>query len=291
MAHQRIIVLGATGQLGTDLVDVLRGDDQFEVVPLSHSDCDCTDASKIAQVIGSLHPDVVMNCAAYVRVDDCEEHASEAFNTNAIGALNIARACAAANALCVYISTDYVFDGTKATPYAESDLPNPINIYGASKLAGEYLTRQAARRWLMVRTASLFGKTGARGKGGNFVETIIRKAKAGEPIRVINNITMSPTYSRDAAGGLAALLRNRATGLFHLVNQGACTWYEFAKTISDVVELGNPVHPVSSNEFPAQALRPQNSALITEQTSVQLRPWKDALKAYLLEKGHLRYSS
>jgi dTDP-4-dehydrorhamnose reductase len=291
MAHQRIIVLGATGQLGTDLVEVLSHEGNFEVFPISHQDADCTDPKTVRRTLTQVRPDIVVNCAAFVRVDECEERVGDAFAVNAVGAYNVAKACAEIEALCVYVSTDYVFDGAKNNAYAESDTPNPINVYGASKLAGEYLTRQAARRWLMVRTASLFGKTGARGKGGNFVETIIRKAKAGEPIRVINNITMSPTYSRDAAGGLAALLRNRATGLFHLVNQGACTWYEFAKTISDVVELGNPVHPVSSNEFAARALRPQNSALITEQKSVQLRPWKDALKAYLLEKGHLRYFS
>ena len=288
MAPQRIIVVGASGQLGTDLVEVLHQDGKFEVMPLSHAECDCTDEKNVAQVIGSLHPDAVMNCAAYVRVDDCEEHASEAFNVNAIGALNVARVCAAVNALCVYISTDYVFDGSKATPYTESDLPNPINIYGASKLAGEYLTRQAAPRWLIVRTASLFGKTGARGKGGNFVETIIKKAKAHDPIKVVNNITMSPTYSRDAANVLASLLRNRATGLFHIANEGTCTWYEFAKAISEFAELSNVINPVSSDEFLSRARRPKNSALITEGWGLELRPWKDALKAYLVEKGHLR---
>jgi dTDP-4-dehydrorhamnose reductase len=289
MNRTSVAVLGATGQFGTDLVEVLREDGKFEIMPLSHADCDCTDEGKVARVIRSLHPDTVVNCAAYVRVDDCEEHAREAFNVNAIGALNVARACAAANVLCVYISTDYVFDGRKATPYTESDLPNPINIYGTSKLAGEHLTRQAAVRWLIVRTASLFGKTGARGKGGNFVETIIKKGKAGEPIKVVNDITMSPTYSRDAANGLAALLRNRATGLFHIANGGACSWYEFAKTISDIAELGNSVFPVSSSEFLSpRARRPKNSALITEGWDLELRPWKDALKAYLVEKGHLR---
>jgi dTDP-4-dehydrorhamnose reductase len=229
-----------------------------------------------------------MNCAAYVRVDDCEDHGREAFEINTIGALNVARACAAANALCVYISTDYVFDGTKATPYKESDLPNPINVYGASKLAGEYSTRQAAPRWLIVRTASLFGKTGARGKGGNFVETVIKKARLGEPVKVVNDITMSPTYARDAANGLAVLLRSRTTGLFHISNGGACSWYDFAKTISDFAGLGNLIHPISSGEFSARARRPKNSALVTEQPGFQLRPWKDALKAYLAEKGHLR---
>jgi len=288
VSTQRIIIIGATGQLGTDLVEVFRQYGEFQVVPLSHQDCDCTDENQIGQVIVNLHPDVVVNCAAYVRVDDCEGHSNDAFNVNAIGALNVARACAAANAVCVYISTDYVFDGTKAAPYTESDLPNPINVYGASKLAGEYLTRQAVPHWLIVRTASLFGKTGARGKGGNFVETIIKKAKAGEPIGVVDDVTMSPTYSRDAADRLAGLVRRRATGLFHIANGGACTWYEFARTISEFVELGNPVRSVSSKEFRAAAVRPKNSALVTEQHDFRLRPWKDALKAYLVEKGHRR---
>src|ERR1051325_10496488 len=290
-SHQRIVVLGATGQLGTDLVEVLSHEDNFEVFPISHQDADCTDPKTVRRTFTRVRPDIVVNCAAFVRVDECEERVGDAFAVNAVGAYNVAKACAEIEALCVYVSTDYVFDGAKNNAYAESDTPNPINVYGASKLAGEYLTRQAARRWLIVRTASLFGKTGARGKGGNFVETIIQKAKAGEPIRVINNITMSPTYSRDAAGGLAALLRNRATGLFHLANTGACTWYALAKTISEFADLGNVIHPVSSSEFGLRAVRPKNSALITEHTGFQLPPWKDALKAYLVEKGHLRYFS
>jgi dTDP-4-dehydrorhamnose reductase len=287
MNRTSVAVLGATGQFGTDLVEVLREDGKFEVMPLSHADCDCTDERKVARVIGSLHPDTVVNCAAYVRVDDCEEHASEAFNVNAIGALNVARACASLHALCVYVSTDYVFDGTKDTPYVESDPTGPVNVYGASKLAGEQMVRQATPRWIIVRMASLFGKTGARGKGGNFVETVISKAQAGEILRVVNDITMSPTYARDAAEALALLLRTEATGLFHVTNKGACTWYGFAKAISDLIGVGTAVVAVSSSEFPNRARRPKNSALMSDQARRELRPWQDGLKAYLLEKGHI----
>jgi dTDP-4-dehydrorhamnose reductase len=291
MVPQSIIVFGATGQLGTDLVEVLRHENNFEVFAVSHQDADCTDREAVRRMFAQVRPDIVVNCAAFVRVDECEERVDDAFRVNAVGAFNVAKACAEIEALCVFISTDYVFDGAKDSAYGESDAPNPINVYGASKLAGEYLTRQAARRCLIVRTASLFGKTGARGKGGNFVETIIKKAKAHEPIKVVNDITMSPTYSRDAANGLAALLRNRATGLFHMANTGVCTWYALAKTISEFADLGNAIHPVSSSELGLRAARPKNSALITEQTGFQLPPWKDALKAYLVEKGHLRYFS
>src|SRR5438309_5797720 len=163
MNRQRIVVLGSTGQLGTDLVEVLRLDDKYETLTLTHADCDCTNAHEVVEGVRNLHPDMVINCAAYVRVDDCEVHAREAFEVNAIGARNVARACAAVEALCVYISTDYVFDGSKGSPYVESDPTCPINVYGASKVAGEHLVQQAAPHSLIVRTSSLFGKTGARG--------------------------------------------------------------------------------------------------------------------------------
>jgi dTDP-4-dehydrorhamnose reductase len=289
MNRQRIVILGSTGQLGTDLVEVLQLDDKSETLPVSHAACDCTDANKVAEVLRKLHPDVVINCAAYVRVDDCEDHAREAFAVNALGALHVARACAAANALCVYISTDYVFDGAKASPYVESDPTGPVNIYGASKLSGEQLVQQAARRWLIVRMASLFGKTGARGKGGNFVETVIRKAQAGDSLQVVNDVTISPTYARDASAALAPMVRNRATGLFHLTNSGACTWYEFAKAILECIGVDAGITPVSSKEFRSPARRPMNSALRSEHTPPsELRSWREAVTAYLFEKGHVK---
>jgi dTDP-4-dehydrorhamnose reductase len=206
---------------------------------------------------------------------------------NAVGAFNIAKSCAEIDALCVYISTDYVFDGTKETPYVESDAPNPINVYGTSKLAGEYLVRQAAPRWLIVRMASLFGKTGARGKGGNFIETILAKAKAGEPLRIVNDMRMSPTYARDAARGVGGLAEADARGIVHLTNDGDCTWYEFAKQVFDFIGLPASIDALSSTEYPSRAHRPKNSALESKRSLVMLRPWQDALKAYLIEKGHV----
>jgi len=289
MASQRIAVIGSSGQLGTDLVEVLRLDDKSETLPVSHTDCDCTNTNQVDESLRKLHPDVVINCAAYVRVDDCEDHAREAFAVNAIGALNVARACAVVEALCVYISTDYVFDGAKGSPYVESDPARPINVYGASKLAGEHLVRQAAPHSLIVRTSSLFGKTGARGKGGNFVETVIRKGHAGDSLQVVNDVTMSPTYARDASAALAPMVRNRATGLFHLTNSGACTWYEFAKAILECIGIDAAITPVSSKEFRSPARRPMNSALRSEHTPPsELRSWREAVTAYLFEKGHVK---
>jgi dTDP-4-dehydrorhamnose reductase len=288
---QRVAVLGSTGQLGTDLVEVLRRDERFDVIPLSHQEADCTKADEVQNVIAKLRPNFVINCAAFVRVDDCEDQASLAFEINALGAFNVARACAQADALCVYISTDYVFDGAKETPYVESDLQNPINVYGTSKLAGEHLVRQAAPRWLIVRVASLFGKTGARGKGGNFIETILAKAKRGEALRVVNDISISPTYARDAAEVLCHLLAKGVTGVVHAANGGSCTWYEFAKTALALCDLPPLIEPVATSAFPTRARRPRNSALASEKRFRyfnQVMPdWQAALRAYLIEKKHL----
>jgi dTDP-4-dehydrorhamnose reductase len=287
MARKRIAILGSTGQLGTDVVEVLRQHERFEVLPLGHAICDCTNPDQLRDVLPTFHPDTVINCVAYVRVDDCEDHADEAFRITAIGALNVARACAQLHALCVYISTDYVFDGTKDAPYVESDPTWPINVYGASKLAGEHLVRQAAPRSLIVRMASLFGKTGARGKGGNFVETIVAKAKAGEPLRIVDDVRMSPTYTRDAAQALVSLIKAGADGTVHLVNDGACSWYEFAKQTLDFVGLHAFINPVSSADYATRARRPKNSALRSERCFPKIRSWQDGLKAYLIERGHI----
>jgi dTDP-4-dehydrorhamnose reductase len=284
---RRVAVFGSTGQLGTDLVELLTKSSGYNVAPLTHRDADCTAAGTVRDVLRDIRPHAVVNSAAYVRVDDCEDHAREAFEVNAVGAFNIGRACAELGALCVYISTDYVFDGAKAEPYAESDTTFPINVYGASKLAGEFLVRQTASRWLIARSASLFGSTGARGKGGNFVEAILARAKRGDPLTVVNDVSMSPTYSRDAAAALVALLETGTDGIVHLTNAGACTWYEFAKHAVELSGVQTSIAPVASEHYPQRARRPKNSALTSERGIVRLRPWQDALKAYLLERGHI----
>ena len=282
----RIAVIGRTGQLGTDLVRVFEEAGAYQVFPLSHAEVECADPKSVRTALAGVRPDVVINCAAFVRVDECEDRPEAAFRVNTIGALYVARVCAELDALCVYISTDYVFDGEKGEPYTEEDPPNPINVYGTSKLAGEYsVQQQACPKWLIVRLASLFGRAGARGKGGNFVETILAKAKAGEPLRVINNIRMSPTYTVDAARVLERLIRHRTMGLFHLTNGGACTWYEFARRALDLEGLNAKLEPISSQDYPTKALRPQNTALrsIKFLLNEPLRSWEEALEAYLVE--------
>lgn len=283
----KVAIFGSAGQLGSDLVEVLRASDSFDVIPLTRDRADCVDAEAVRQVLRKSLPQFVVNCAASVRVDDCEDHAREAFDVNAIGAFNIARGCAEIDACCVYISTDYVFGGEKRTPYIESDPTNPINVYGASKLAGEHLVRQAAPRSLIVRVASLFGKTGASGKGGNFIEAILAKAKKGDPLKVVDDIRISPTYTRDAAQAIKYLINTQTTGFVHAANSGSCTWYEFAKTALDLCGIDASITAVPSSEFPTRARRPKNSVLGCERTDLQMPDWQSALRNYLAEKGHL----
>lgn len=281
---RRAAVIGATGQLGQAVVRALEGGEEWAVWSLSHEDVECTDPNSVRRAITSLRPEVVVHCAAFVRVDDCEEQPDRAFEVNALGALHVARACREVGARCVYISTDYVFDGSKSEPYTEEDPPNPINVYGASKLAGEHLVRQTCPDALVVRVASLFGGSGARGKGTNFVLTVLDRARRGEPLRVVDDVRMSPTYTVDAAHAVVELIRRGERGIFHVVNGGSCTWYEFARRILAVVGLEAPVEPVSRDAYPARARRPANSALSTEalrELGIRMRSWQQALEAYL----------
>ncbi len=279
----KIAVIGSRGQLGTDLVGVLQRTGKHIVFPLTRSDVECSDLYSVKSVLTSLKPEVVVNCAAFVRVDDCEDNPEEAFMVNSLGSLNVAKVCGEIGSLCAYISTDYVFDGEKNGFYTEEDPPHPINVYGTSKLAGEHLVSQACPRWLVFRTASLFGKIGSRGKGGNFVESILKKARAGEQLMVVNDIRMSPTYAFDAALVVERLISQGATGLFHVANCGSCTWYEFARKALELASISAKIEPVSSSEYPTRAKRPKNSSLRSVNISEDLLgPWEEGLRAYLL---------
>jgi dTDP-4-dehydrorhamnose reductase len=178
-----------------------------------------------------------------------------------------------------------VFHGDRQSPYTESDIPKPINIYGTSKLTGEYLVQQTTARSLILRISSVFGKAGASGKGGNFVETMIKKAKAGDPLKVVNDIFMSPTYTYDAARLLNALLQEGATGLIHSANSGSCSWHEFASAVLSLANIQYPIEAIPAADFPTKATRPMNSALISDRlpqiTDFQMRPWQEALAAYI----------
>ncbi|MCD6514422.1 MAG: dTDP-4-dehydrorhamnose reductase [Candidatus Odinarchaeota archaeon] len=283
----RIVVIGSTGQLGTDLMKVLSPD--HEVIGLTHSDIEVTDYNSCL-VLKKYSPDVIINTAAFHKTDLCEDEPLKTFSVNALGAKNVALISKEIGATCVFISTDYVFDGSKNEPYTEDDVPNPINTYGISKLAGELYTRWSPKHYV-VRVASLFGVAGASGKGGNFVETMIKKAKNNEVIRVVDDMWMSPTYTRDAASAIKKILELKLPfGVYHATNQGFCTWFQFAKEIFNQLSLSPGLEPIKTEELKMKAKRPRFSALRSiklPKYGIYMREWKEALRAYLTEKGYL----
>ncbi|AIG97144.1 dTDP-4-dehydrorhamnose reductase [Archaeoglobus fulgidus] len=282
----KVAVIGAKGQLGTDLVDVLK--EEFTVYPLTHEDVDVA-VSESLEVLRDIHPDVIINTAAYVRVDDAENHAEKAFAVNAIGALNVARISSEIDAVNIYISTDYVFDGEKGEPYVETDKPNPINVYGASKYAGEILTKNYSEKHYVIRVASLYGKAGASGKGGNFVNWVVDMARKGQELRIVADQFMSPTYTKDVALAVREFLKLRPDyGIYHMVNDGYCSWFEFTKAIFEILDWDVEIQPIKSSELNRLARRPAFSALQNyklERIGIKMRHWREALRDYLAEKG------
>ncbi|WP_048150689.1 dTDP-4-dehydrorhamnose reductase [Palaeococcus ferrophilus] len=282
----KVAIIGANGQLGSDLVKVFGED----AIPLTHKDLDVTDFESL-KILKELKPDVIINTAAYHKTDECEENPEKTFLVNSVGARNVALVSSEIEAIDIYISTDYVFSGTKGEPYTEEDVPDPINVYGVSKYAGELLTKYLTDKHYIIRVSSLFGVAGASGKGGNFVETMIKLGKAGKEINVVNDIVMSPTYTKDAALAIKRILEKKLPyGIYHVTNDGFCSWYEFAKEIFKLTGMEANLNPITSSEFPTKAKRPKFSALNVgklKSHGIWMRPWSDALREYLMEKGHL----
>ena len=283
----KIVIIGSTGQLGTDLLKILQDDN--EVIGLTHNDIEVSDY-KSCLILKELKPEVIINTAAFHKTDQCEEEPLKTFSVNAIGAKNVATISKEINAITVYISSDYVFDGSKKEPYTEEDTPNPINTYGISKLAGELYTKQNPKHYI-IRVASLFGVAGASGKGGNFVETMIKKALNKEVINVVDDMWMSPTYTKDAALIIKKILKaNVPYGIYHATNKGYCTWFQFAQEIFKLTGLTPIIKPIRTDQLQMKAKRPRFSALESVKLpkyGIQTRRWEEALKEYLIEKGYL----
>jgi len=286
----RVLITGASGQLGTDLCRALLN---IEVIPLTHADIEITDMNSVKAAFTEHRPDIVINTAAYVRVDDCESQ-GKAFLVNALGARNVAVACQEIGAKLVHISTDYVFGGEselRTVPYTEFDLPIPLNIYGKSKLAGENLVRHLCAKHFIIRSSGLFGIAGASGKGGNFVETMLKLAKERDELKVVNDQVCSPTYTKDLAKKIVQLIDTEYYGIFHITNKGACSWYEFAREIMRLADLKTPIIPITSDQYPQKARRPHYSVLDNYHLRLlgmdDMRAWQEALKDYMKERGHI----
>ncbi len=242
-------------------------------------------------ILKKIQPEAIINCAAYVRVDDAEYFADRAFAVNALGARNIALISKDLNSILMHISTDYIFDGRKKEPYIENDIPNPLNVYGNSKLAGEYFVRNTLEKYYIIRSSSLFGAAGASGKGGNFVETMIKKAHNNEEIKVVDDMIMSPTYTKDAAGMIKnILIKNLPFGIYHVVNKEQCSWYEFAKSIFETINIKANLSPIKTNTMQLKARRPMYSPLNNiklKKYGLYMESWQEALRNYLIEKEYL----
>jgi dTDP-4-dehydrorhamnose reductase len=289
----RIVLIGAGGQLGTDLRAVLPPD---ALVPLTRADLEVTDRDAFEQTLARHRPDWVINTAAFHRVDDIETdergEAQLAFTVNAVAARRLAVACERRAARLLHLSTDYVFGGGSPGPYAEDASPAPLSVYGASKLAGELLVRQVSSRHVIVRSSGLYGVAGSAGKGGNFVETMLALADAGKPIRVVDDQVLTPTYTADLARAIAGLITaNPPGGVYHLTNAGQCSWYEFARAIFELGRRTPKLEPTTSEAYGAPAHRPAHSVLTNTRAAQlgvpALRPWPEAVAAYLRAKGHI----
>jgi len=285
----KIAIVGANGQLGMDLRRELSAE---TIVPLTHCDLDVANSEQVDQVLDSASPEVVINTAAFHKVEECEKQPGTSLAVNATGPRNLALACRRINAALVHFSTDYVFDGHRRQPYTELDLPHPLNVYGVSKLAGEGMVSLTWPRHFVIRTCGLYGVAGSKGKGGNFVETMLKKAGEGVPIRVVNDQVLTPTFTGDLAAAVSGIIRTDAYGLYHASAEGQCSWYEFARKIFDLQNLKVDLQPVSTTEFPSPVQRPAYSVLSKQKLQsigLHMRPWQDGLQSYMaIRKDSLR---
>jgi len=275
-------IIGANGQLGTDLGRVLSAQ-KDTVTPFTHAELDVCDAERVDQMLASVRPDVVISTAAFHKVEECEKQPALSFAVNAIGPRNLALACRRHDSVLVHFSTDYVFSG-KQQPYLEEDLPVPLNVYGVSKLAGEHMVPFSCKRYFVIRTCGLYGLAGSSGKGGNFVETMLKKAAEGAPVRVVNDQVLTPTFTEDLAETVSQLIRTQAYGLYHMSAEGECSWYEFARKIFEIENLKVDLRPVSTSEFPSPVQRPAYSVLSKQKLrslGITMPRWEEGLARYL----------
>lgn len=278
----KILLIGADGQLGTDIAAVFR--QGFDLIPLTIKDIDITNPEQAKSVITEHKPNIVINTAAYLNVPGSEKEPAQAFRVNAIAVRDLAAVCRGINARLIHFSTDYVFDGRKKQPYIESDAPNPLNVYAISKLAGEFFTALAPEYYL-IRVAGLFGLAGCMGKGGtNFIESVLKAAAQKPVLQVTANITANITYTYDAALKIKELIAGKQpSGIYHITNSGACTWYEVAQEIFRIQGIKVKLEPKEEAEEEAGVRRPLYSALASSKLT-PLRPWQEALKDYLSKR-------
>lgn len=280
-----IAIIGADGQLGMDLQEALSGQ---RVVALTYKDLDILEPVRTAQRLGAAAPDWVINAAALTNVDWCESNDIKAFQVNALGARHVARSTPASSRL-VQVSTDYVFDGQKKTPYEEYDTPGPLNVYGITKLAGEHYVQAAHPRHYILRTSGLYGTHASWGKKKNFVDAILSLVEEKDEIQVVCDETLTPTFTEDLAKQIGVLIESEPPpGIYHATNAGECSWYEFARAVLELSGERGRIKRTTAAEWNAPARRPAYSVLenaALKRLGIDVMPlWKDALERYLSKK-------
>ncbi|PYP91432.1 MAG: dTDP-4-dehydrorhamnose reductase [Candidatus Angelobacter sp. Gp1-AA117] len=291
----KIAVLGGNGQLGQDVVAAFRAEGN-EVASLSHQDIEISSADSVKQALENIRPEVVVNTAAFHHVDKCEADPATAFSVNGIGARNVAQVADQLGAKLVHISTDYVFDGMKRTPYVEQDSALPLNVYGNSKLSGECFVRTVNPRHFVVRVSAIYGTNPCRAKGGlNFVELMLKLSKEREELRVVDDEFVSPTPTAQIARQVAALSKTEDYGLYHATTEGSCSWYEFAAAIFELTGTKIRLERARPGEFPAKVPRPkysvlENAALKSRSLNL-LTHWREGLESYLAARAQTRMMS
>lgn len=278
----RILLTGAQGMLGRDLCRILAP--EHILIPIDIHEVDIRQHRALVNYLRKESFDIIIHSAAYTDVDGCEQNPNLANSVNGLGTKYIAEFARDTGTELVYVSTDFIFDGRKTEPYLESDIPNPLSVYGKSKLDGERYIQELINQYYIVRTSWLFGK-----HGKNFVDTIIKKAEANEILRVVNDQIGSPTYSLDLAEAIGLLIKTKNYGIYHISNSGTCSWYEYAYEILKYkgIAANTKVVSISSTELDRPAKRPQYSKLNTAKyehlTGNKLRSWQEAVKDYLLQ--------
>jgi len=281
---QKVLITGAEGMLATDLISDLKNC-QYKLYPFTRQKLDITNKNQCSQVINKIAPDIIINCAAYTQVDLCETNADKSFQVNRDGVEILASLCKKLPALLVHISTDYVFDGTHTRPSTETDITNPVSLYGQSKLAGEQVIINSLEEYLIIRTSWLYGFN-----GHNFVKSIMRLAKEKEKLNVVNDQFGSPTWTKELSIGIIALLQNQLTGLFHFSGEGVCSWYQLACEIIKLMKSAklsiktSELYPIPTSEYPTPAKRPMYSVLNQQKwlvaTGLIIPNWKDSLAQF-----------
>ena len=281
----KVAVIGADGQLGSDVAAAFRANGD-EVVALTHSDVELQDSESVSKRFQENLPEVIVNTAAMHHVENCEREPQKAFEVNGLGARNLAVAARNVGAILMHVSTDYVFDGANRSPYEESDAPNPLNVYGNTKLSGEYFVRSTWNKHFVLRTSALYGKSPCRAKGGlNFIELMLKLAKERGEVRVVDSEVVTPTSTAELARQMVVLSRSDRFGLYHATAEGQCSWHEFAGEIFAVTGVKVSLKVAGPNEFPAKVPRPQysvleNRALKSHKLNI-FKPWQDGVREYL----------